>query len=99
MLLRIENLRQTVIRMHSQLQQNRSSLRAIRQDFQQSSPHDESAELLALPASPSSPSLARRSQQAGDGITVTCDITTPFITAELKNVLDEEEKREVIDRA
>jgi len=107
MLLRIERLRQAVINMQGELQKNRSSLQVIRQGFQRSQPNNnneqpepESPKMLALPSSPSSPVIpAPRAAPApgGRSISVTCDVSAPIFTAELKDILDREEDDERYD--
>lgn len=93
MLLRVERLRQAVIRMHGELQKNRSSLQGIRQSYQGSRAEAEPEQsfnndkMLALPASPSSPVIPNQTRPT---ISITCDVSAPIFTAELKDVLDRE---------
>jgi len=91
MLLRVERLRQSVIKMTAELLKNRSSLQAVRQSFQQARGEDDSSEhqMLALPSSPSQVVLTSKTRKR-QGISVTCDIPEPFFTAELTNILDRE---------
>lgn len=87
MLLRVERLRQAVMKMHGELQKNRFSLQVIRQDFQRS----RGEEMLALPSSATAPSMP---SQGKPQVSVVCSIDGPIdiITAELKGVLDRDEQ-------
>lgn len=91
MLLRVERLRQAVIKMQAELLKNRCSLQAVRQSFQQTRPEDDRSQrqMLALPSSPApaKPSKTRK----GQGISITCDISEPIFTAELTDILNRED--------
>jgi len=91
MLLRVERLRQSVIKMTAELLKNRSSLQAVRQSFQQARGEDESSEhqMLALPSSPSQVVLTSKTRKR-QGISVTCEYSEPICTAELTDILNRE---------
>jgi hypothetical protein len=86
MLLRIERLRQAVIKMNGELQKNRVSLQVIRQSYQRSVQPDENSQ-LALPSSPSSPLLPAPAKPE-------ISVTVSFSATDLKDFLDAEENQE-----
>jgi hypothetical protein len=93
MLLRVERLRQAVIKMQSELMKNRLSLKAVRQSYKQSQGEEESSQkpMLALPSS-SSPAISSDTRPfQGGRVSVTCELSPQIFTAEVTSILNRED--------
>lgn len=80
MLQRIARLRESALRIHSELQKNRLSLQALRDDSHPNSGSRGNTQMLALPAT---------EPAAIGSFSVTCDISSPIVARDL-DVLDDD---------
>lgn len=79
MLLRLARLREAVLKNHSEMQKNRSSLQALRESFNSSGRDSQAPALLALDNVVSDRPTSPRSEVDQGGLTITCKIDTPLV--------------------